>query len=234
MHLLCAHGTADAAYRRECNSSLFFRCRYEYHGRWHPKWLPERRLQGYELKDLRKPKAVDVQVVHNAEGEAKRYSFRSCYMFAYTCQQLSVCGCRWLTGLKPAGYMDQQALKMFAAPVMATKFWSRMAISKPHSNAVVVLDNFPKEAFWVAVVMPFLPRKPKPGKCLMCLVWRWLACDLQGMCRVLVWQAVLARACRPKRVLRAPRRHLCSGRLPRYVFMLPVMSQSGCILTQAS
>jgi hypothetical protein len=59
--------------------------------------------------------------------------------------------------------MDRYNLVLFAACVIASKMWSRMAISKPHSDACVVFDNFPKEAFYVAVVQPFWPRKARKG-----------------------------------------------------------------------
>jgi hypothetical protein len=51
--------------------------------------------------------------------------------------------------------------------LIASGVRSRMAVSKPHSNAVVVFDHFPKEAYYAVVVKPFLPRKPKRGTVLI-------------------------------------------------------------------
>jgi hypothetical protein len=49
------------------NSSLFLRCRYEYVGVWHPKWLPSRLCV---LTDATKrPKAADVHEVHNEQAK---------------------------------------------------------------------------------------------------------------------------------------------------------------------
>jgi hypothetical protein len=73
------------------------------------------------------------------------------------------CNCRWVSGLKPAGYIDQHGLTMYGATLIATGVRARMAVSRPHSNALVVFDHFPKEAYYAAVVKPFLPRKPTRG-----------------------------------------------------------------------
>jgi hypothetical protein len=66
------HNTVFAC--RSCDSSLFFLCRYEYTGTWHPVWMPYRNWPGcYEgCDDMRAPKQSDVRKVSCDNGQAKR------------------------------------------------------------------------------------------------------------------------------------------------------------------